>query len=103
MVEKVLQLNRERIIFWTLSTILLFSLGFYMYFIQTTIHNVVIRQNSESEISKMTLSLGTKEFEYISKSNAITLQLAYSFGFKEAQVKNYISQIPETKVAFLSH
>ena len=102
MVEKVLQLNREKAVFWTLLGVLLFSLGFYMYFIRATIHNVVVRQNLEGQLSKLTLAIGSQEFEYITKRNAVTLELAYSLGFKDAQVKSYISQQPETKVAFLS-
>ncbi len=102
MVEKVLQLNNEKIIFRVLLGVLIFSLAFYIFCIRATIHNVVARQNLESESSKLTLSIGNQEFEYIAKRNAVTLQLAYSLGFSDAQVKNYISQNPGTKVAFLT-
>ena len=65
MVEKVLQLNNEKTIFWSLLGILLLCAGFYMYFINVTIHNVVSRQNIEEELARLTLSIGNYEFKYI--------------------------------------
>lgn len=103
MVEKVLQLNNERIIFWTLFSVLMLSLGFYMYFVRTTISNVVARQNLESEASSLVLSIGNQEFDYISKRNAVTLAVAHSMGFIDGQSKTYISRNPSTKVAYLSN
>ena len=102
MVEKVLQINKEKTIFWTLLGILLLSACFYMYFINSTIHNVVARQNLENEAGKLTFQIGNKEFQYITKRNSVNLQLAYSLGFKETEVKQYISRESGTKVAFLS-
>ncbi len=101
MVEKVLQLNRERAIFWSLLGTILLCFGFYMYCINVTIHNVVARQNLETESSELTLSIGNKEFEYITKRNTITLALAYELGFKDASVKTYISKKGGTEVALL--
>ncbi len=103
MVEKVLQLNREKAIFWTLFGILLLSAGFYMYFVRTTISDVIARQNLENEASSLTLSIGNQEFEYISKRNTITLALAHSLGFKDGQNKTFISRNPSTEVAYLSN
>ena len=103
MVEKVLQLNREKAIFWTLFGILLLSAGFYMYFVRTTIGNVVARQNLENEASALTLSIGSQEFQYIAKRNTVTLAVAHSLGFKESQTKAYISRNPSTEVAYLSN
>lgn len=90
MVEKVLQLNREKTIFWTLIGSLFIAMAFYVYFINTTIHNTVARQNLEAESSSLALSIGSKEFEYISKRNNITLALAHSMGYKEAKDITYI-------------
>ena len=101
MVEKVLQLNREKTIFWTLMGVLLLSLGFYMYSIRVTVSNVVARQSLETEISVLTLSIGSQEFQYITKRNAVTLQLAHSLGFKDAITKTYISQKTGLEVAIL--
>ena len=102
MVEKVLELNREKTIFWTLLGILLLSIGFYMYCVNSTVHNVVARQNLENEASKLTLSIGSKEFKYISKRNSITIQLAYSLGFQDVSKKTFIQSKLQAGVAFLS-
>ena len=103
MVEKVLQLNREKAIFWALLSVFLLFIGFYMFFVRTTISNVVARQNLENEAFTLSLSIGSKEFEYIAKRNAITLTLAYSLGFKDSQDKTFISRNPSTKVAYINN
>lgn len=102
MVEKVLQLNKEKTIFWSLVGVLFFSLCFYMYFINATVRNVVARQNLEKEANSLTLAIGNKEFEYISKRNAVNLAMAYSMGFKETAVKQYIKTGDSNTVAYLS-
>ncbi len=92
MAEKIMQLNREKNIFWTLIGILLFCLCFYMYSIDTTVHNGVLYQELQSKISKLSLSVGDSEFQYINAQNAVTLPLAYSMGFKDVSQKTYISK-----------
>ncbi len=101
MVEKVLQLNREKTIFWTLLGVLILSVGFYIYCINVTVYNTVARQNFESESSHITLSIGSQEFEYITKRNKVTLALAYSLGFQDVSVKTYLSKKGGTEVAIL--
>ncbi len=90
MVEKVLELNREKTIFWTLVGGLFIAMLFYIYFINITVHNTVARQNYEAESSTLTLAIGNKEFEYISKRNNITLALAHSLGYKDTKTISYI-------------
>ena len=91
MVEKVLEINRERAIFWGLLGSMLLAIGFYMYFINTTIHNTVARQNLEAESSTLALAIGNKEFQYISKRNNVTLALAHSLGYKDVKQIAYVS------------
>ena len=88
--------------FWTLSATLFLCVGFYMYFINTTIHNVVAYQNLENEVAQLTLKIGKQEFQYISMRNGITLATAHSLGFKETSVKTFISRQVSTKVALLT-
>jgi len=92
MTEKILQLNTEKNIFWTLVGILAICGLFYMYSINVTIRNVVARQNLENKVSELSLSIGNKEFQYISLRNTVTLPLAYSLGFKDVKDKTYISR-----------
>jgi len=111
MTQAILQLNREKTIFWLLLGILFSCVSFYMYFINTTIHNVVVRQNLELEASKLTFSIGREEFQYITMRNKVTLPLAYSLGFKDIKNKTFISrnsnligigQTPTNQVSYLT-
>ncbi len=102
MTEKVLQLNNERTIFWTIIGALLLSVGFYIYFINATVHNVVARQNLENEASSLTLKIGNQEFQYITMRNNVTLATAHSMGFKDVSVKTFISKDNSRQVSYLS-
>lgn len=103
MLQNVLQINREKTIFWSLLLTLLISIGFYMYFINTTVRNVVAAQNLEAKISALNLSISNKEFKYISSRNSVTLNLAYSMGFKDIQSKTYITEKSTKSVSILSN
>lgn len=102
MVEKILELNNEKNIFWALSAILFLFIGFYIYFINATVHNVVLRQDLESEASQLTLMIGNQEFEYITKRNNITLALAHSMGFKDSNEKVFVSKKSGSQVSLLT-
>lgn len=102
MTEKVLQLNTEKTIFWSIVSLLLLSFGFYMYCINATVHNVVSRQNLEAEASALTLQIGNQEFQYISKRNSITLAMAHDMGFRDVSEKTFISDGSSREVSFLS-
>jgi len=102
MIEKVLQINNQKTIFWSLLGILLISIGFYMYFINATVHNIVARQNLEAEAGALTLSIGKQEFAYIQAKNGVTLEMAYNMGFEDVKEKTYISRNSVSQVSFLS-
>lgn len=101
MTEKILELNREKTIFWILSAILLLSVGFYMYSINATIRNIVLRERLEAESSQISLNVSNQEFKYITMHNSITLSLAYAHGFKDVSEKKFISQNHTDLVSFL--
>jgi hypothetical protein len=103
MVEKVLQLHREKTIFWALVGVLFLCAGFYMYFVSATIRNVVARQSIENDASQLTLSISNKEFQYITKRSQVTLPLAYSLGFKDVVAKTFVSRNSLSKVSFLEN
>ena len=103
MVEKVLQLNREKTLFWTLLGAFFLCAGLHFYFINATVRSTVALQNLETRASQLSLVIGSEEFQYINSRNSITMELASSLGFKETNVKNYISRNPSSNpVAFLS-
>lgn len=81
----------EKTIFWGLLTAIFFSAVCYIYFVTTTIHNVVARERAETEVSELALSIGQKEFDLIGLKNNITLERAINLGFSEVQEKTFIT------------
>jgi len=88
----VSELNKEKIIFWTLSVVFIFSMAFYMYCIHATIQNVVLRDNLEEKATLLSVEIGKKEFQYITMKNNINLSLAYSLGFSPVGEKTFVSK-----------
>lgn len=103
MVGKIINLNRERTIFWSLLAILVMAIGFYMFFINTTVRNVVASQDLEAKITQLSLAISSKEFQYINNRNAVTIGLAYSMGFRDASAKAYINEKSTNEVSFLAN
>ncbi len=101
MTEALIQ-NKEKTIFWILFAVFFLCAGFYMYLINSTIHNVVARENLENQASSLTLAIGSKEFTYISLRNNITLPLAYSMGFKDVSEKTFVSRDSGNYLSYLS-
>jgi len=101
MKAKILQLNREKFIFRALVGILFICASFYMYFINATVRNTIARQNLENESAQVALSIGNKEFDYITQRAAVTLSLAYSLGFKDVALKTFVSKKSTTLVSYL--
>ncbi|MES3004617.1 MAG: hypothetical protein V4690_00725 [Patescibacteria group bacterium] len=99
--SKVSTLDKERVLFWAMLSLLVLCAGFYMYFINSTVYNTVARQNFETEASALALEIGKDEFSYIAKRNTITVDLAYTLGFKDVAVKKYVTRGSSDKFAFL--
>lgn len=89
----------EKNIFWGLLGIVFFSAIFYIYCVTTTVHNVVLREQMEAEVSELALSIGQKEFDLIGLKNDITLARAQNLGFVEVDHKTFIT--PQS-VSFVS-
>jgi hypothetical protein len=90
----VLKLNNEDLkknIFWFSLSIIVISMIFYVYFVISTVKNVVARDNIEIKNSELALLIGSKEFDFINLKNNVTLSLAESKGFKEVSDKVYIT------------
>ena len=102
MTEAIQQLNKEKTIFWTLSAILILSLGFYTYFINMTVRNIAVRQNLEEKSTQLLTSNSALEFKYISARNNITLPLAYSLGFKDISSKSFVSTQNLNSLSYLN-
>ncbi len=92
MKEKILELNKERNIFWILLFAMGISFAFYVYFVSQMTLNTIQRQNLQNKIGDVHFSLGSLEGEYISKKNSVNIEYAYGLGFKDASHITYISK-----------
>ena len=54
----------------------------YVYLVNKTVHNVVARQATESQISNLSTTLSESEFQYISAKAGVNMQLASTLGFQ---------------------
>lgn len=91
MKEGILKFNNEKNIFWLLVLAITITFSLYIYFVTTTIYNIVEREKIESEKSALALNISSKEFELIKLKNEITLSYAKSLGFIEVKDKKYIT------------
>lgn len=67
-----------------LSILLVFS---YVGLVYKTVMNAVAKEKIETQIASLNSDLSEKEFEYITKKGAITVDLASSLGFVSASSK----------------
>ena len=91
--------NRVRF-FWILVAISILSLSVYIYAINATARNIAARQNLEKEVAKIATALNSLEFAYIGLKNDITIELAYSYGFREVKSPLYVSRARSPALSF---
>jgi hypothetical protein len=94
MQTKILKLNNDELkqkLFWIFSLTIFLLVCLYIYFIVSTIKNVVAIEIMEIEKTESALAISTKEFKFISMRNNITLDLAKTIGFQEIKEQNYIT------------
>ncbi|MBI1974381.1 MAG: hypothetical protein HYS51_00775 [Candidatus Zambryskibacteria bacterium] len=79
-------------IFWVLMTVVLASLGVYMYAINATARHIALRQNMERQTAVISTSLDSLEFSYITLRNNVTIDTAYAEGFKEEKSPLFVTR-----------
>ncbi len=71
--------------------IMLYSLGalalFYVFFLGSMVFNIIERKSLEANARVLSNEVGNLELDYLSISEKIDLNLAYSLGFKETKTK----------------
>ena len=83
--------QNERI-FWALVTIVAVSFGAYIYFLNLSITNVVLREEMRYEIASINSHIGDLEATYITKKNTIDAHYAQSLGFEPVVKKHYAAR-----------
>jgi hypothetical protein len=90
--SKIISYDSRLHFFWVLVGVSMFSLALYVYAINGTTRNIAKRQALEHQIDLTAVKLETLEFAYIELRNAITMELAYQYGFREAKNPLYVSR-----------
>ncbi len=83
--------NIEKRIFKALIAGILFSAFLYIYFVSTSVVNIVQRKNIESETQGLSSNVGNLESQYISLNKNITLSYAKSLGYVEPRDISFVS------------
>ena len=78
-----LQRRVLNIMLWTLGVLAFF----YVFFLINMVFNIVERKTLETHALTLSNEVGNLELEYLSVSQKVDLNLAYSLGFKEIKAK----------------
>src|SRR3989338_3739537 len=76
--------NTEKTAFLLLVATLGLSCSLYLFFVGTITFNIVARNSLESGNRELSSRVGELELLYLSESNKVDIDLAYSLGFKDA-------------------
>lgn len=87
--------------FWLVIAALFVCFMTYIYFVNTTIANIVERKKINSEFTSLTTSIGDIESEYLKLESTMTKGLALSLGFKESHTILYIDRDSRKNLARL--
>lgn len=86
-----IQNNTKTIITALLIGVLLLSVV-YVLFVRSAVMNVVMREKTEAEITRLVAHIGELEFDYIEQKNNVTIDLAYEMGYSDITDTSYVSR-----------
>ena len=84
--------HTDRTMFLVLSAFVVVSFAMYLFFVGTTILNIVDRKSLENENRSLGSKVSELELNYLSETNKIDLKLAYSLGFKDAGATTFAAR-----------
>ena len=90
MAKRTVKIHIEKLIFNTLVIGILVSALLYVYFVSSSVLNIVQRKNIEATINFASSDVGNLESEYIFLTKNITLQYARTLGFSEPKDVAYV-------------
>ena len=82
---KIINYVSGNVFFWSLVATVVFVATFYVYAVNQTIVMVAQRDAVESKILAYRTTVSKLQSTYISEMNGITMELALSMGYGEAQ------------------
>lgn len=84
--------GRERSIFFLALMFCLMASSAYIYFLCSTVVQVVIREEIDAEIAETSGRIADLEMQYIAGKHAVTLALAAEYGFTEKPEREYLAR-----------
>jgi len=88
----------ERTLFFALLSALLSCFALYIYFVTSSVVQVVIRSELEQRIVETTAKTNKLEAEYMEAQNTISADIASRYGYVPIERKLYIDRTPDTLV-----
>lgn len=86
--------------FWTLASVCIIAFAVYIYAVNMTIRNTAIRQKLESDVTELAVDQSALEFARISRSQEISIEVAYAHGFEDVDAPLYISRVPGSALTY---
>lgn len=82
----------EKKAFWALLLAVAALCLLYVYFVSSSIMNVVLREEIQQEIALVNSDIGSLESEYLAKKNEITFAYAQDLGFVAVEEKKFVAR-----------
>ena len=82
----------KRLLFWSLTAVLLTLAFLYGYFILHSISEVLVRSNLEREIATLQSEVSELEIDYLADKNALTFEAAKHLGLGMPEEKLFVAR-----------
>lgn len=82
---------RQRHILMAAFAVFIIVLGFYVYLVNQTVHNVVARRALEREMALLSSDIAALEEEHGILKRSVTKEYAYTLGFEEIAHVSYVT------------
>ena len=82
----------EQKMFWFFATLIFCCLVFYMYFVSSTILNIVAREGAERDVKTASGAVSELESEYAALGRNLDLNNAKSLGYRDVAEVDYVSR-----------
>jgi len=80
----------EKGIFWSMTFVVFVLLGLYLYFVSTSVINVLMREEYAASISKLHSEISIIETQYVNQRVSINMALAEELGFHEVKNSHFV-------------
>ncbi|MCI5108347.1 MAG: hypothetical protein MRY49_00685 [Candidatus Pacebacteria bacterium] len=85
MTKFISQLHKEKIMFWLLAITIVSSFIAYMFLVNSTVLNIVKREEVGNSLATLNTKVSELEFEYITLKNSIDIEYALDRGYVPAE------------------